>query len=263
MPAERVTTQHPADGEPAPAHRSEALERLGGVRRAGRREAAGRRRQRGDGPLVESDRSDEECLEQRSSVTSINSVRSWRKVVSYASRRARTSTSSATPAFRSRGSTSIRPNSRSRRFNLFRRTIVRPCLGTIRPNRQREAGEAAKKTSRCDVLLRFPRLSSPRISSVRRIRSPGGSPYPIGPGRSAPTAADLLRADRDHQAAASSPPAPRQRLPTTLGAHTGTESVLVLPLAVARPVGRLHALSPIRRSSSGTRAGGVLRPMRS
>ena len=66
---------------------------------------------------------------------------------------------------------------------------MRPCFGTITPNREREAGEAAKKTSRCDVRLRFPRLKSSRISADRCTRRERGSrrsfPRPRGAGRSA------------------------------------------------------------------------------
>ncbi len=68
-----------------------------------------------------------------------------------------------------------RPISRRRRFTRFRCTIECRCLGTMSPRRERETGEAAKKTSRCLVLFRFPRSSNSRISDPSRIRAPRGS----------------------------------------------------------------------------------------
>lgn len=179
-----MTAQQPAEREPGTPPGAVARHSLLGIRRAGGREPARGRRPRGHRTPVEPDQSEEESGEHRLSVQSISWERSSSKAASYASPRARTRTSLLAPASSRRGSISTRPISRSRRFNRFRSTILRPWIGTITPRREWETGEAASKTSRWDVLSRFPRLRVRRISPALVIRLHGGNRCPPGaPGR--------------------------------------------------------------------------------
>ena len=113
-----------------------------------------------------------------------------------------------------------------------------PYLGTIRPRRERETGEAAKKTSTSFVLLRSPRRSRSRISEPSRILASRGRPSPT------PCASTLLAADLHNDLRAPTLPATVQRLATAGRLHTRPKAVLVYPLAVARLVCRLHSCQP-------------------
>jgi hypothetical protein len=114
----------------------------------------------------------------------VSSSRSAANGTPYASRRARTSTSTTGPTA-SRGSSSARRISRRRRLRRFRSTTRCRCFGTMRPTRGCARGEAESKTSRWAVLLRFPRFKTDRMSSRRvSLRERGSrfrpSPPPAG-----------------------------------------------------------------------------------
>lgn len=173
-----------------------APHRLQRVRRARGRVPARRRRPGRDGELVEADQSADEPSEHSSPARSAISARSSRNSAPYAARLALSNTSVEPPAARSRGSSSRRAASRSLRRRRFRSTTLRPYRGTTSPTLGCAAGEARRKTSRCGVSLRFPRLSSSRISFARRIRADRGRrrrPGAPACGRAVSTAATSSR----------------------------------------------------------------------
>jgi len=222
------------------------VQRLKGVLRAGRREAAGWGRQRRDPAPVEPDESHEDRLHDRVSAQRVRSSRSASKPAAYASGRARTRTSSGRPAPRNRGSTSVRAISRRRRLRRFRSTMRCRCLGTTSPNRGMATGEAAKKTSTWRILFRSPRLIRFRISSpawMRELRGNRNSPGSPARGFSAGGLAaltDLLAADLDRQLGAAPATPGVEDLAASLGPHARTEAVLVGALPVPRTICGLH-----------------------
>ena len=151
-----------------------ALQSLNRVRRTTRRISTARRGQRRDPHLVHPHQSDQDATDHVRSTNSTSSRRRSSNPASYASRLARTRRSTSTPRSLNLGSKSLLPISRSRRLRRFRSTIRCRCFGTTTPNRGCETGEAAKTTSRCRVLDRFPREKSPRMSAPFRIRTAGG-----------------------------------------------------------------------------------------
>lgn len=173
-----VASQDPADGEPSTAPGPVGLDRLTRVLGTGRCVPTRRQRPRRNGPLVEPDHSDQDASEHSASTASPTSRASSSNPAPYAGCRARISTSAKQPAPSNPGSTRRRPISRSLRFTRFRSTMSCPSLPTIRPSRERETGEGAKKTSTVVVLFRFPRCRSARISWVRRIRTDRGRRSP-------------------------------------------------------------------------------------
>lgn len=124
--APRVTSQQPAQSQPASSSSAVPLDRLRGVRGTTRLESARRRQQRRDSSLVPADQQDEDVCEHRRWTHETSSSWSWRKRASYASRRARTSTSALRPARSSPGRTCRRSISRSRRFTRLRSTALLP-----------------------------------------------------------------------------------------------------------------------------------------
>src|SRR5690606_13436613 len=161
--APRVTAQQSSRGEPAAAGGAVTTDRLGSILRACRRVAARGRQKRRNACPVTADHQEERAREHRFSVQLTISSRSSPYGTPYASRRARTSTSDATPASESRGSTSRRRTSRRRRLTRFRSTIVCLYFGTITPTRGCGTGEGESKTSRWAVPLLFPRLRISRM----------------------------------------------------------------------------------------------------
>ncbi len=171
---------------------------------------------------------------------------------SYASRRARTITSTLRSALRSAGRIRVRPSSRSRLFRRLRSTTVRRCFGTSTPRRGRDTGEAAKKTSRCTVRFRFPRSNKPRISGeqcnrlARESRSlPSRRRGCSASGRAAPILAVLvLPADPHGEPLAAPLATPGQGLAPPPGLHASTEAMLVATLPVPGSVRGLHDVLP-------------------
>lgn len=72
------------------------------------------------------------------------------------------------------------------------------------------------------------------------------------PAPAAPRGPPLLGADLHDEPSATPTAPPGKRLPATPSAHAGPEPVLVLPLAVAGPVGWLHGLLPVADARSGS-----------
>src|SRR5688572_13289886 len=92
----------------------------------------------------------------------------------------------------------------------------------------------------CGVPLLFPRLSTARMSGPLLRRRLRGSLLRSS-GFVAPTRATaLLLADSDDEALAPVPATAVQQHASSFGGHTRAEPVLVLPLAIVRPIGRHH-----------------------
>jgi hypothetical protein len=178
LPAERMAPRDAAESQPRSAYGTVALDRLDRISRACRHEPTTGRRPPRDRPLVQSDHADQQSSEHNPSTASLTSPASLSKSAAYATLRALIKTSPRTPISSRPGRTCRRPISRRRRFSLFLSTTRCPCFGTMRPRREREAGEAAKKTSRFGVLFRFPRSSKSRISEPSRMRASLGSRSP-------------------------------------------------------------------------------------
>ena len=245
-----MTTQNPLEREPPPGKRSVSAD--GANRELGARggEAAGGPSERRDGSLVKADGSDHPTSEHRSSVIDWSSSLSLRCPTPYASRRALTNTSSASPSSLSRGSTRVRPSSRRRRLTRFRSTMECPCLGTMMPQRLRAADEDKKKTSKLGVFFLDPSLRRDRMSRVLWIRPERGKRKPPPP-RLAPAAEwaaiiRLFRADLHNEAGASSGPPPGKRFSPAASLHAFPETVLVYALPIPWPVCGLHyVLAPM------------------
>ena len=118
------------------------------------------------------------------------------------------------------------------------------CLGTIMPQRLREADEDKKKTSKLAVFFLVPSLRRDRMSRALWIRAERGNRN-LSPPRPVPAAewaaiTRLLRADLHHEAGASPGPPPRQRFPPAASLHTLPETVLVQALPIPWPICGLH-----------------------
>lgn len=170
---ERVAPEQAPHREPAASPEPVAADGLFRVRGAARLESTRRCEEGGNALPIKADQPEGRSRRRRRSIHSLSSRSSTSKEASYASRRARTSTSTARPALSSLGRTCVRATSRKRRFSLFRRAAVCLWRGTTSPTREHDAGEGESKTSRCAVLLLFPRRKSWRISGppvIRRAR---------------------------------------------------------------------------------------------
>lgn len=178
MATPRVTSTDSSKGQPGAAGGPVNPDRLGGVSRTRGLKPTRRRDPRRNRRLVEADQTNQDSSEQNASTASFTSRASSSKVAAYALRLARIRTSPSQLFSSMCGRTDRRPISLSRLLSRFRSTIRRPCLGTITPSREKEAGEDMKKTSTLVVLFRFPRSNSARISVLRRIRALRGRPSP-------------------------------------------------------------------------------------
>lgn len=189
---ERMAAADPPQREPAPTKRAVPLERLGRIRRTRRHEPARRRRPGRDSPLVESNHPDQSLLQHHASTAVISSSSNTECFTPYAPGRARSKRSVGPASASSTRSPLRRPISLSLRFTRFRSTISWPCFGTITPSRENKTGEAAKKTSKCFVLSRFPRSRRARISDPSRIRALLGN----ASARTRPADPTCLRSER-------------------------------------------------------------------
>jgi len=170
-----MAARDPAYGQPRAAQRPVGLDRLHGIRRACRRVPARRWRPRRYQELIAPYDPDQDSSEHRPSTASLTSRARLSKSAPYARPRARMSTSARRPCESRPGRICRRPISRSRRFNRFRSTILRPCFGTMRPSRDLDPGAPATNTSRLGVVFRFPASSNRRISALLAMRAAAGS----------------------------------------------------------------------------------------
>src|SRR5690606_11706140 len=249
VPAERMTTQQATQREPAPAPGAVAPDRLLRVRRTRGRIPARRLQPRRHRHPVSLDQHQEESREQRRSTHFTSCASSSANVAPYASRRARTSTSNASPASTSRGNTCTRRISRSRRFSRFRSTALCLYRGTTTPIRGCATGETEVKTSRWLVLLRFPRWNSRRNSRLRVIRYARGNRLRRAPpcGAELTCLSGLLRAGLDDEPLATLLPPTAQHRPPGARRHPRPKPMLVLALPVVRVVRGLSHASYLRR----------------
>ena len=243
LPSERMTAKDPPEREPPASKHPVPVDGVDRERGARGCEAAGGPGERRERPLVKADSSDQPLSEHRSSVIDRSSSHSLRNPTSYASRRALTNTSNASPCSPSRGSTRVRPISRRRRLTRFRSTMECRCLGTIMPQRLESADEDKKKTSKLGVFFLDPSLRRDRISRALWIRLERGKRNP--PPRLVPAAEwaaiiRLFRADLHYEAGASPGPPPRKRFSPASSLHAFPETVLVHTLSIPWPVCGLH-----------------------
>jgi hypothetical protein len=183
---ERITPRQAAECQPSSAERTVTLERLDGVHRTTWIITAGCRQQRRQRDLIRPYEQDEHgpwycsndmddygarraihCGNSCGSCVTARamSVSSASNDASYASGRARMTTSTDSVVDRRR----VRTSSRKRRFNRLRSTADPEYRGTIIPTRGCPRGEAIARTSRCMVRIRFPSRatlwsSTPRVS---------------------------------------------------------------------------------------------------
>jgi hypothetical protein len=161
------------------------------------------------------------------------SSRSRSKSASYASRRARRSTSNE-PAL---GSMRSRASSRRRRLSLFRCTAVNPNFGTTIATRVCPREESSRLISRKRARMRCPERSRRSMSVVRVIRRARGKPS-FGSG------AGVLAGKLDRQALATLLPTATQNFASPFGFHARAETVRPNATLVAGAVGGLtHACS--------------------
>lgn len=160
-------------------------------------------------------------------------------VASYASGRTRMTIS----ADNSAGSICRRASSRRRRFKRFRATAECLNRGTIRPTRKppyaelskRARGEAAARTSKCWVRMRFPSRAMRCSSPPRVIRAWRGKLNDA----SGVLRAGILVRDTDRELLTSLLPTAGQSCTTPPRFHACTKSVRLQPSRVARAVGWL------------------------
>lgn len=191
-----------------------SLQRLDCVRGATRIVATRGRQQGAQTHLIRAHDEDERPFHVIRSARLPISPRSRANDASYASRRARTSTSPDP----SRGRSSCRVSSRSRRLSLFLRTAVNPNLGTTIATRICPDGESIRRTSNICALTRWPERRIRSMSGERVIRRSRGNPR-RGSG------AGVFARQPDRQTLAALSPAARQGCSAPLRLHARTKPV--------------------------------------
>ena len=132
------------------------------------------------------------------------------------------------------GNSRIRTSSRSRRRSKLRSTIVCLCFGTMIPTRANANGEAATRTSRCPVLIRFPVCLTPSISVARDNRCARENVLHAG----------VLRRELNRQPLAPLFTAARQHFASPASRHPLAETMRLDPALVPRPIRGLTHNSP-------------------
>lgn len=243
---ERMATEDAANPHRRAANRAVLLERLDHVHRAARVEPALRREQRPDCDLVSAHKENEQRLHDRRpalplspralAARSTSALRSSNELA-YASRRARTRTSIAPICGRSRARTS----SRSRRFNVFLATALKPNFATTTAARGAPVAEARCRMSRSCARTRTPERTRRSMSALRVMRRSRGKPS-VGSG------AGVLAGKLYRQTLAALLPTAAQDSTAPLRIHARAKSVRPDPALVAGAVGGLsHATNLLER----------------